>query len=583
MPHPPARRAPSSPAPARRRPPCAARLPSARTVEGRRHGAPQRQRGVEAGGRRPRGARAHRVDLRRRRLREHRPDRPARPLPLVGPLHAAQAGHRRRQDRHARAARARGRVLHAPRAHRRRAAHHRAAPRDRAASRPSSAATPPTSPTGRTCSCTGSASRTCPRSGAGSRRVGLATTEACGDVPRVVLGSPGRRHRRRRAHRPHAADRRDHRAATSATPSSRTCPASSRRRSPATPARTSCTRSTTSRSSRVDHPELGIGYDLWVGGGLSTARRGSPIASAPSSRPSRCADVWLGVASIFRDYGYRRLRNKARLKFLLADWGAEKFREVLETEYLGAPLPDGPRRAEAARARRPRRRAPPEGRPLLHRRHPDRRPRLGLDPRELADLLERARVRAAAHDAAPEARDPRHRRRPRSSSVIAGLDELGLHGPPEPHPPRHDRLHRHRVLQARDRRDEGDRDDRRARPRGALAGFDLPHPISLHVNGCPNSCARIQTADIGLKGQLLPDDDGEQMPGLPGAPRRRTRLGRPRGGRHSAAPCAASRSRPTASPTTSSASCAASSTERDAAADETFAEWAHRADEEVLR
>ena len=45
-----------------------------------------------------------------------------------------------------------------------------------------------------------------------------------------------------------------------------------------------------------------------------------------------------------------------------------------------------------------------------------------------------------------------------------------------------------------------------------LEQFELPHPISLHVNGCPNSCARIQTADIGLKGQLV-TIDGEQVPG----------------------------------------------------------------------
>ncbi len=80
-------------------------------------------------------------------------------------------------------------------------------------------------------------------------------------------------------------------------------------------------------------------------------RRGWPSGSASSSRPSSVADVWLGVIQIFRDYGYRRLRTKARLKFLLADWGPEKFREVLETEYLGAPLPDGPAGAQAARAR----------------------------------------------------------------------------------------------------------------------------------------------------------------------------------------------------------------------------------------
>ena len=46
-----------------------------------------------------------------------------------------------------------------------------------------------------------------------------------------------------------------------------------------------------------------------------------------------------------------------------------------------------------------------------------------------------------------------------------------------------------------------------------LADVDLGRPISLHVNGCPNSCARIQVADIGLKGQLVMDADGNQVPG----------------------------------------------------------------------
>ena len=48
--------------------------------------------------------------------------------------------------------------------------------------------------------------------------------------------------------------------------------------------------------------------------------------------------MWGGILEIFRDYGYRRLRNRARLKFLVADWGAARFREVLETEYLRRPL-----------------------------------------------------------------------------------------------------------------------------------------------------------------------------------------------------------------------------------------------------
>ena len=35
-----------------------------------------------------------------------------------------------------------------------------------------------------------------------------------------------------------------------------------------------------------------------------------------------------------------------------------------------------------------------------------------------------------------------------------------------------------------------------------------PSTPTLNVNGCPNSCARIQTADIGLKGQIARNPDG---------------------------------------------------------------------------
>lgn len=38
--------------------------------------------------------------------------------------------------------------------------------------------------------------------------------------------------------------------------------------------------------------------------------------------------------------------------------------------------------------------------------------------------------------------------------------------------------------------------------------------LSIHVNGCPNSCARFQIADIGFKGSLVPDVDGEMVEGF---------------------------------------------------------------------
>ena len=88
----------------------------------------------------------------------------------------------------------------------------------------------------------------------------------------------------------------------------------------------------------VEREDGSVGFDLWVGGGLSTnpmfARRLGVFVTAEQVK-----EVWTGVTSIFRDYGYRRLRTRARVKFLMADWGPEKFREVLEKEYLGYALP----------------------------------------------------------------------------------------------------------------------------------------------------------------------------------------------------------------------------------------------------
>ena len=44
----------------------------------------------------------------------------------------------------------------------------------------------------------------------------------------------------------------------------------------------------------------------------------------------------------------------------------------------------------------------------------------------------------------------------------------------------------------------------------------LDVPVTVNINGCPNSCARIQIADIGFKGQMVDDGDGP-VEGLPGA------------------------------------------------------------------
>ncbi|MFC9560246.1 nitrite/sulfite reductase [Agromyces sp. NPDC056965] len=409
--------------------------------------------------------------------------------------------------------------------------------------------------------------------------VGLGTTEACGDVPRVVLGSPVAGIASDELIDPTAQID----AITSRFIGDETLANLPRKFKTAVtghPSQDVVHEINDVAFVAVAHPELGIGYDLWVGGGLSTSPRLAERLGVFVA-PEQVADVWHGVAQIFRDYGYRRLRNKARLKFLLADWGTEKFREVLETEYLDAPLPDGP--------------AAPK--PLAHgdhvgvHRQKDGRFYVGATPivgrvsgptlARLADLVEAhgsSRLRTTPHQKVVILDIPEDR----VESLIAGLDELGLSARPS--------LIRRgtiactgiefcklAIVETKAFATAAVLDLERT-----LDGFDLPHPISLHVNGCPNSCARIQTADIGLKGQLVMNDAGEQVPGyqvhlgggLASADRDDAGLGRTvRGLKVEADGIAGYVERVVKR----------FLDDRDAVADETFAEWAHRADEEVLR
>jgi sulfite reductase (ferredoxin) len=252
------------------------------------------------------------------------------------------------------------------------------------------------------------------------------------------------------------------------------------------------------------------GFDLWVGGGLSTnpmlAQRLGAFVEA-----EQVPDVWAGVTGVFRDYGYRRQRNRARLKFLVSDWGAEKFREVLEKEYLGGALPDGP-------APPP----PPDGsrdHVGVHEQR-DGSYALGAAPRsgrvsgktlravaDLADRLGKGRIRTTVEqklvvlDVAGDDVD----------TMIAELAALDLEVRPS--------AFRRATMactglefcklaivetkaQARTLTEELER---------RLPDWEVP--VSINVNGCPNSCARFQVADIGLKGSLVPGPDGGTVEG----------------------------------------------------------------------
>ncbi len=93
----------------------------------------------------------------------------------------------------------------------------------------------------------------------------------------------------------------------------------------------------------VDSGKL-IGYNVLVGGGLGTtpsAQKTFPFLAVPLCFIARDEVRKIGeaVLKVFRDFGNRSDRKRARLKYIIHDWGLPAFRAKIE-EYLGHPLND---------------------------------------------------------------------------------------------------------------------------------------------------------------------------------------------------------------------------------------------------
>lgn len=342
--------------------------------------------------------------------------------------------------------------------------------------------------------------------------VGLSSTEACGDTPRNVLGCP-----------------------LAGVDASEVFDASEallavNRRLVGDPAFSNLPRkykiSVSGCAHQCAQPEIndiglsGIrraggepGFDVSVGGGLSTnpmfgQRLGAFVPL------DQTVDVVVGITEIFREWGYRRGRNRARLKFLVRDWGAEKFRAMLE-ENLGHELDDLEE--------------PPPSK-LAGREHvgvwpqKDGRNYIGFAPkagriaghqlRRLAALADRygdGRLRTTTQQKmaildVPEAA---------VASLVEELDHLDL--PPGPSKWRAGTMActgiefcKLAIVETKGRAIELYRYLEKRLP-----GYD--EDIRINVNGCPNSCARYQTADIGLMGCQInqtvwvTDHEGEQI------------------------------------------------------------------------
>ncbi len=340
--------------------------------------------------------------------------------------------------------------------------------------------------------------------------VGLSSTEACGDTPRVVLGCP--------------LAGIDAGEVIDATPQIETTtarwvgdPSFSNLPRKFKSVMSGCTAQCTVHEINdiafvgVTGPYGEPGYDLWVGGGLST----NPMIAKRLGafvQPDQVPEVWAGVTSVFRDYGYRRLRHRARLKFLIADWGPEKFLEVLEKDYLGYALPDGPPPPPPRDGRR--------DHVGVHEQR-DGRYYVGFAPRvgrmsgaalaQVADLAARygsGRVRTTTEQKMVILDVPEGN----VAELTAALDVADLPASPSV-------FRRHTMACTGIEFCKLAIVETKARAGQVIAELerrlpDFTEPVTINVNGCPNSCARIQTADIGLKGSLVTTADGTQTEGF---------------------------------------------------------------------
>lgn len=241
------------------------------------------------------------------------------------------------------------------------------------------------------------------------------------------------------------------------------------------------------------------GFDVRVGGGLST----QPMISQRLNvfvKPEEVLEITRHITDIWRDSPeYREKRHHARFKFLIHDWGLEKFRQALETRlgrfliktegnipespdvyrdhigvhaqkqeglyYVGAPVLIG-------RIRSPQMKRVAE----LCRRYGDGKS-IRLTNRQNILLLN-----------IPEANIER---------VLTGLSEVGLSINAHP-------VSRSVVTCTGNEFCKLAITETKERSRQIVEYLEqrvpLDEPLRLHITGCPNACAQYQIAHIGLMG-----------------------------------------------------------------------------------
>jgi precorrin-3B synthase len=254
-----------------------------------------------------------------------------------------------------------------------------------------------------------------------------------------------------------------------------------------------------------------VGYDVWVGGGLgASARMGRRLDAFVL--PEEAADVCRAITEIFRDEGKRTKRTRARIKFLVDEWGVERLRDEVE-QKLGRALPTSVVPADPVDPHRDHLGVHPQAQPGLYY--------LGattLRGRFTGDQM------IAVADIADRFGSGALRCTNRQNIIVldvpdgqvdeaaASLRDIGL--PTEASTFRRGVISctgmefcKLAIVETKERAAELiEHLERRV---GDIAGS-----LRINLNGCPNACAQYQVADIGLQGGIARLPDGRRVQGF---------------------------------------------------------------------
>ncbi len=254
-----------------------------------------------------------------------------------------------------------------------------------------------------------------------------------------------------------------------------------------------------------------VGYDVWVGGGLgASARMGRRLDVFV--RSEEAVEVCAAITEIFRDEGKRNKRTRARIKFLVDEWGVERLRGEVERR-VGRSLPASVEPSEPVDP---------------HRDHLGVHPQLEPGLYYLGGSTLRGRFTAeqmiGAADIADRFGSGALRCTNRQNIVVldvpdrhveeaeASLADIGL--PTQASTFRRGVISctgmqfcKLAIVETKDRAAELIAHlERRV---GDIAGS-----LRINLNGCPNACAQYQIADIGLQGGIARMEDGSRVQGF---------------------------------------------------------------------